>query len=250
METIYSIIQRNPQYFAWAFGIVNALWVLFVYFNKKSHERAMANLRHSLNLDLERRKKVFEMKANQYELYVQHLDEFGKKYQVQMPSRMQPIFSKYLKGYLEASENGDKEKEREVIAWLSEQVSALMNESTEEYLKLKSEANSLKLTSNDELLRIFDELEKLTEASMKLAYEFMGKFTEITLTQNQVLSHEYQSKLASFGQGVQQKAEQLMKGEERGSDQAKYSIFLTISLKKWPDLALYSPFCRQKEQYT
>ncbi len=39
-------------------------------------------------------------------------------------------------------------------------------------------------------------------------------------------------------------------GKRRGSDQAKYSIFWTISLKKWLDLALYSPFCRQKEQYT
>ena len=36
----------------------------------------------------------------------------------------------------------------------------------------------------------------------------------------------------------------------RGSDQANDSIFLTIYLRKGPDLALSCSFCRQKEQYT
>lgn len=50
METIYNIIQSNPDYFAWAFGIVNALWLVFVYFNNKSHGRAIEALKYNFSL--------------------------------------------------------------------------------------------------------------------------------------------------------------------------------------------------------
>ncbi len=61
METIYLIIKQNPEYFAWIFGLINALWLGFVYFNKKRHQRDLVSLKQALDLDLERRKKVFEM---------------------------------------------------------------------------------------------------------------------------------------------------------------------------------------------
>jgi len=52
METIYGIIQANPEYFAWGFGLVNLLWAGFVYFNKQTHDKKMAQLKHSLSLKL------------------------------------------------------------------------------------------------------------------------------------------------------------------------------------------------------
>ncbi len=53
MEIIYNLIQENPEYFAWAFGIVNGLWGIFIYFNKQSHKKAMASLKHSLVIEQE-----------------------------------------------------------------------------------------------------------------------------------------------------------------------------------------------------
>lgn len=50
MELIYNLIQANPKFFAWTFGLVNALWVAFAYFNRQSHEKAMERLRSSLQL--------------------------------------------------------------------------------------------------------------------------------------------------------------------------------------------------------
>ncbi|MBT0027215.1 hypothetical protein J4H29_21070 [Vibrio alginolyticus] len=88
MESVYNVIQENPDYFAWVFGVVNVLWGLFVYFNKQSHDKALESLKHGLSLEAERRKKVFELKATQYEAYVSNLDAFGKKYQVDLPAKM------------------------------------------------------------------------------------------------------------------------------------------------------------------
>ena len=62
MEEIFTVISEKPEYFAWTFGLVNALWMGFVYFNKKRHEKELIGVKQSFDLDLERRKKVFEMK--------------------------------------------------------------------------------------------------------------------------------------------------------------------------------------------
>lgn len=82
----------------------------------------MAQLRSDLSLEAERRKRVFELKANQYETYVANLDAFGRKHQVDLPARMRPIFDKYLNDYLAATESGDKQQEHQVITWFSSQV--------------------------------------------------------------------------------------------------------------------------------
>lgn len=50
METIYNVIQTNPEFFAWVFGLVNVLWVVFTYFNRQSHEKTLEKLKSSLQL--------------------------------------------------------------------------------------------------------------------------------------------------------------------------------------------------------
>ena len=210
MESIYSIIQENPDYFAWVFGLVNALWGIFLYFNKQSHDKALENLKHGLSLEAERRKKVFELKVSQYEAYVSNLDEFGKKHQVDLPAKMQPIFDKYFNDYLAAAQVGDKDKEREVLCWFGTQVSKVMRDSTEDLMKLQAESNKLKLTATDQMVETFARLEALTKASSDKSNEFMSKFLEIVLSQNNDLSAKLQEELASLGKETQAVAKELM----------------------------------------
>jgi len=210
MSVLYEIIQQNPEYFAWGFGIVNVLWGLFTYFNKQSHDKALTKLKHELNLDVERRKKVFELKATQYESYVSSLDSFGKKHLVDLPARLQPIFDRYLSEYIEASMSENKDKEREIISWFNSQVISLMQEGVADTLKLQGESNRLKLTATDEMLKTFSELERFTQESVDKAGEFMGKFTEIVSTQNNELSLQYQSELRELSVKTKGKAQYLM----------------------------------------
>ena len=211
MQSIYAIIQANPAYFVWAFGVVNVLWGLFAYFNKQSHDKALANLTHTLKLEADRRKTVFELKAAQYEAYVTSLDAFGRKHQVDLPSRMQPIFDKYMRDYLAASEMKDKEKEREVITWFGSQVSALMQEGLKEVLILQSESNRLKLTATDEMIETFNRLELLTKKSMDMTHDFMGRFTEIILSNNKDAINSFQLSAKEIGLAIKTEADNLLK---------------------------------------
>lgn len=155
MEILYEIIQENPNFYVWAFSIVNIFWGLFLYFNKQRHDRELEGLKNSLKLDSDRRLRVFELKAGQYETYVSSLDAFGKKSQSDLPGRMKPIFDEYLSDYLSAAIAGDKQRENEVISWFSSKISAITNDIAEDYIKIQAESNRLKLTATDEMVQEF-----------------------------------------------------------------------------------------------
>lgn len=210
MKAVYDAIQENPQFFAWVFGLVNVLWILFAYFNKQSHERQLAKLEQQLRLDADRRVKIFELKVTQYESYVMSLDSFGRKQQSDMRARMQPIFDKYLSDYLAASMAEDKETERKAIVWFSNQISGLTQEVYADALKLKSESNRLKLTATDEMIKTFTELEALTDESTTTANEFMGKLPEIILSGRQQEGTIYQAQLAALGKRIQAASQKLL----------------------------------------
>lgn len=210
MQEIYDLIQASPKFYAWAFGIINLLWIAFAYFNKQRHEKNLKQLEQDLRFRADRRLKIFDLKASEYAKYVTDLDSFGKKNQIEMPERMRPIFNEYLQNYLAATEVGDKEKERQAISWFSSQISALMQEAQRDMLKLKSESNRLKLIATDEMLKTFDKLELLTQESMDCTSEYMKNFTEIILHQQHEKTEAFQKQAANLASEIQNQTRALM----------------------------------------
>lgn len=206
MKYIYDLIQENPGFFAWIFGIVNVLWGVFLYFNSKRHDRELKALQHSLDLDLERRKQVFELKVSQYERYVGMLDEFGRKYQTELITRMKPMFEQYMSAMLAA--NGEHSKNA-AIATFSTQVMELMNESSAEYMKLKAESRSLKLTASDSLIKIFEELETLVQASMNSAHDLIKQLPVLIMSNDEHEMSRLQNALNEQGECIQVKSSEL-----------------------------------------
>ncbi|MGE6380997.1 hypothetical protein ACQKCO_05080 [Shewanella baltica] len=210
MEIIYTLIQENPQFYAWAFGIINILWGGFLYFNKQAHERKLKHLEQDIKYGFDRRLKIFDLKATQYSQYVTDLDSLGKKNQVEMPAKMQPIFQTYFKEYLSASDSGDAQRENDVITWLSSEIQSLMNESLKDLMKLKYESNRLKLIATDEMLATFEEIENLNQEIFDITNEYMSNFTDIVINQKDEETALFQSKAASLGSELQKYSQQLL----------------------------------------
>ncbi|MDN4503819.1 hypothetical protein QX776_15515 [Alteromonadaceae bacterium BrNp21-10] len=206
MESVYLYIQQNPDYFAWIFCVLNVLWAGYVYFNKQRHDRNLKEIQHSLNLDLERRKKVFELKMSHYERYVKMLDEFGRKYQSELFERMQPIFARYMAQMLDCK---TEEEKSAALSQFSMQVMELMSESMREYSILKSESRSLKLTASAALIKIFEELESLVENSIESAKEFINQLPVLIMSNNQTDMQTKQGILNVQGQDIQLKSKEL-----------------------------------------
>lgn len=210
MQEIYELIKESPEFYVWAFGLVNVAWGLFVYFNKQRHERELRHLEQDLRFSADRRLKVFDLKATQYGQYVTDLDAFGKKNQVEIPERLQPIFDQYLQDYMAASDAGDKTKEREVIGWLSSQISGLMQEGLRDLTQLKYESNRLKLIATDEMLVTFDEIERLNQKLFELTTEYMNNFTEIFMYQQTEKTELFQERAKDLGEELQKQSQSLL----------------------------------------
>jgi len=210
MQTIYNMIQESPAFYAWAFGLVNLAWGLFIYFNKQRHDRELRHLEQDLRFNADRRLKLFDLKATQYSQYVTDLDSLGKKNQVEIPNRMQPIFDKYFQYYLAASDSGDNDRQREVIGWLGSQISAIMQESLQDVMKLKYESNRLKLIATDQMLNTFEKIEDLNQAVFNLTNSYMSQFTEIVIHQKSEETERFQREAAKLGEELQNQSRKLL----------------------------------------
>jgi len=215
MDAIYEVVRQNPDYFAWIFGIVNVLWAAFLYFNKRRHDRELETLRHSLNLDLEKRKRMYEMKAAQFEKYFRLADEFGKKHHVDLPKKLQPIFDDYMSSYLSAEGKGDKKASTEAIVKLGSQIGKIMSEGASEYFSLKAETNSLKLIASDALAEIFGSVQRGYETAFQLANEFMSRFVELTQSNDQSTMQKYQSEMEAAAKDIEIQLQSLMQQMRR-----------------------------------
>ena len=205
METLLEFFNICPNDTV-AFILINALWAAFFYFNKKRHEKELQSLQHSLNLDLERRKKVFELKMVHYERYVKMLDDFGRKYQSELFIKMQPSFNEYIDKML----NAQNEQTKSVaLSQFSMSVMELMNESMREYSILKSESRALKLTAGESLLIIFEDLESLVETSVESVKLFINELPILILSGDQEGLQEKQSILDQQGREIQEKSKEL-----------------------------------------
>lgn len=206
MEALSEFVKMNPKDFTLAFALINALWLAFFYFNNKRHEKELQSIQHSLNLDLERRKKVFELKMVHYERYVKMLDDFGRKYQSELFIKMQPLFNEYMDKMLNAQ---DEQTKTVALSRFSMNVMELMNESMKEYYVLKSESRSLKLTAGESLLVIFEDLECLVESSAESVKNFINELPVLIVSGDQKGLHEKQNILDLQGKEIQEKSKEL-----------------------------------------
>ena len=206
MEEIFKVISEKPEYFAWAFGLVNALWIGFVYFNKKRHEKELIGVKQSFDLDLERRKKVFEMKASQYETYFRHIDAIHNRHQTDYQDVFMPIMNEFMSSYLEASSRDDESAATAATIEFSEKISKISRDGMQELGVIESETNSLRLTASDEVASLLDDIKDLYSALFEASGKMMSDLVKITINNDQELANSNMAKLQELGDLAKAKA--------------------------------------------
>ena len=199
MEMIYEIISQEPKFYVWVFGLVNVLWGIFLFFNKKRHQRELVALKQSLDLDLERRKKVFEMKTTQYEDYFKSMDELHKRHQHDYQEIMLPIINEFLAAYQRACDANDTAGETEAAIAFREKVSKLTKDGFNELQVIRSQTNTLRLTASDKVAALLDELQDLYEQLFQLSSKLISDMVSTIIEGDQVLAIENQRKLNELG---------------------------------------------------
>jgi small-conductance mechanosensitive channel len=209
MEVIFEHIQSKPEFYAWSFAIVNLLWGVFLYFNNKTHKEKIERIKQSLNLDLERRKKVFEMKATHYEAYFNNIDAFQAKHQNDYQEVFVPIINEFNRRYLYAEDQNDTAESTNATLWFSEQINQRTLDGFKEQQALEQQTNSLKLSASDEVAQLLEELRELYSEIFEQSSLLLSKLVEITVNKDQSAASEIQESIAILGENIKTKTKDL-----------------------------------------
>jgi len=209
MEEVFKFISEKPEYTVWFIGIINISWIVFIYFNRKKHDRKLIELKQSFDLDLERRKTVYEMKATQYESYFKHIDSIHKKHQTDYQDVLRPIINEFMSTYLRASDNNDKTEETNATIRFSKEISKITYDGFQELRVMESETNSLRLTASDNVALLLDDIQMLYEQLFTISCKVMSDLVEIIINDNQELAARNQVELMKIGELAKSKAKEL-----------------------------------------
>ncbi|UAL41920.1 hypothetical protein K8B83_13595 [Shewanella inventionis] len=209
MELIFEHIQKQPEFYAWCFVIVNGLWGAFLYFNKKRHQEELEEIKQSLNLDLERRKKVFEMKTSQYEAYFKSIDEMHNRHQTDYQEIVVPILNRFNASYQRACEQNDSQAATEATILLSNEISKITYDGFKELQVIRSETNALRLTASDTVAALLDELQELYEQLFQISSKMVSDLVKVTIENDQALAAENQNKMNVLGELTKSKFNEL-----------------------------------------
>lgn len=209
MNELSRLIQEYPKTIISIFGIINGMWILFVFFHNKKHDRELKKLQHSLNLDLEQRKVAYTLKVAQYEKYANMIDDFGKKYQTELMAKMLPLLSEFMLGVQMNVNNQDKINN--LISVYVQKSLLLNNEINQEYMKIKAETSSLKLIASDNLLQVFNQLEHHIEYSMRISNIFISEAGNYILYNKMDEIEKFQNEINSLSALIQEQSQLLNK---------------------------------------
>jgi hypothetical protein len=181
VELIYETISSNPGYFAWAFGLVNVAWGLFLYFDRKQHEKDLERLRHQHALDLQKRSEMYEFKATQFQNYFRLMDEFSRKHRSDYSEKVQPLLDCFTQDYLEAESREDKSVSTQAITQFGSGIGRLMADSHEEHLAIKTETNNLRLIASNEVIALLDQVQAANDSALAAANELMNNYVQMVV---------------------------------------------------------------------
>jgi hypothetical protein len=200
MDVIFKIISNDPEFFLWAFGVINVFWGIFLYFNKKRHQRELINLKQSLDLDLERRKKVFEMKTAQYEDYFKNMDAMHNRHQNDYQEVVLPIINEFNDAYQRACVRNDSLAATEATIIFQEKIGKLTYDGFEEVQIIRSQTNTLRLTASDQVALYLDELQVLYDQLFQTSTKMVSDLVKVTIHGDHALAEENQNKLNELGE--------------------------------------------------
>ncbi|BDF94239.1 hypothetical protein [Pseudoalteromonas sp. KAN5] len=206
MDVIFKIISNDPEFFLWAFGVINVLWGVFLYFNKKRHQRELINLKQSLDLDLERRKKVFEMKTAQYEDYFKNMDAMHNRHQNDYQEIVLPIINEFNAAYQRACDKNDSQAATEATIIFQEKIGKLTYDGFEEVQVIRSQTNTLRLTASDEVAQYLDELQELYDQLFQTSSKMVSDLIKVTIEGDQALAIENQNRLNELSEITKDKS--------------------------------------------
>lgn len=214
MEAILKFLPASPTYplddfYIWLFSAINLLWLCLLVVCHFAYKSKLRHAQDAINAELETRRKVFEMKAFDYENYLHDIDVFYRRHQNDYQAVFLPLFNEFHSRYKAAELAKDTAAIALATLWFSEEIQKITTSGQEEKQKLALQSNTLKLTASDEVNALLEELQALCDDVLTISTDTVKFLVGITINDDYDKARQIQQKLHSTGESIQQKARQL-----------------------------------------
>lgn len=199
-----------PEYYFWLFLLINLLWFALWCFSRHASNNRYHQLKHALDLDLERRRKVYELKICQYEEYCNELDAFYYRHQNDYQKVFLPLFNEFNNRYQAADAADDTAAAATATLWFSGEIQKVSNANSTEIRVLDKQTAELKLSAADDVVETLLEIQQLYQALLVVSAEQMNKLVAITLSKDFEAVKFMGEELQQVGCQLQQSSVRLM----------------------------------------
>ncbi|HAW91825.1 MULTISPECIES: hypothetical protein [unclassified Arsukibacterium] len=220
MDTITTLLAKLPahtlpEYYIWLYIVTNLLWFALFCFGKQAARNRYQRLEHSLNLELERRRKVYELKICQYEDYCHELEAFRLRHQNDYQKVFLPLFTEFNNRYQAAEAAEDTAAASLATLWFSGEIQKVATATSTELHILDKQTAELKLSAADDVVEILLDIQQLYQNLLVVSGEQMNQLVAITLSKDYEAVKFMAEKLQQVGSQLQQSSEQLMQAIRR-----------------------------------
>jgi hypothetical protein len=165
------------------------------------------SLKKQHSLDIEKRKYQYDEKRNQFSKYFTFLDTFHNKCNSVYGERFMPVMSEFMGAYL----NEDEEIKHQATVKYNEEVQKIFWDLNEEYLRVKTETNTIRLISSPEIDNFLNQLEALIKLATDQSTEILTFMSKPEFWADPTLMFPYQAKSEITGKQILECRDQIRK---------------------------------------
>ncbi|MBV2129752.1 hypothetical protein [Arsukibacterium indicum] len=213
MDSVTAILGSfsvKTEYYIWLFIFINLLWFALFCFSKYAASKRYQQLQHSLNHELERRRKVYELKVCQYEDYCHELETFQLKHQNDYQSVFLPLYTEFSKRYQAADAAEDTAAASLATLWFCGEIQQVSSKNNNELTALDKKTAELTLSAADDVVEILTDIQLLCQKLLVVTTEQMNKLVAVALSKDHQAVKFMGDELQQTSSDLHAKTRQLM----------------------------------------
>lgn len=178
MNDIYQFAETSPVVLLWLLIASNVFWFVLFIGNKYLFQKKLIKLTQASQLAGAKEVRVFELTSHYFSQYLNQLSQFRTKYQVDIPAKMQRLFTHYQLDKAAASELNNQKKLKQLTQQFHNAIESECAALQADLTKLSLASESLVLVASDSLVATLGELSQLATLIVTKTNEALENFEQ------------------------------------------------------------------------
>lgn len=174
---------------------------------KSQYSKELEELKKDHQLDITKRKYLYESKREQYVSFFQLLDQFTKENSSKAQEKMIPIVENFLNDFLIAQ---NQEEQFKAVTAMSTEMQKITFEASQDLIKIKQQTNTIRLIADQKIIEKLDILNLAFDKSIEDSNKTLSDLPALIINNDQIKIQENQKMLENSGMYVKKNSDELI----------------------------------------